>query len=281
MCHSTTLADLLRDGQRRLHGAGCDSPGLDAEILLREALSATREQLFASLPEPVETPVQTRFDESIRRRSAGEPVAYITGHRAFHRYEFAVDERVLIPRPETEWLVEWSVRWLRANLVGRGTVIDVGTGSGAIGISIALETNGAHQLVASDASREALDVARRNRDDLGAAVDLVAGSVLDWCRGPVDLLAANLPYLRPDQAHSGIASEPEVALFAGQDGFDLNRQLLAQASEILSSPGGLILEIDPAQEGTARDCARRWFADSDIRTERDLAGEIRYLIVER
>lgn len=279
--HQYTVANLLRDGQHKLRQAGVESPGLESEILLREALGATREQLFESLQSPARGSAAKTFNRMIDRRCDGTPVAYITGRKAFYRHEFAVDESVLIPRPETEYLVEWSVAWLNRHGGARFTVIDVRTGCGAIGISVALETKGAHTVIGGEVSRDAVRVARENRDRLDAPVELVAGSVLDWCRGPVDLLAVNLPYLRPDQAHAGIAREPAVALYAGEDGFDLNQRLLQQASAVLNRPGGLIMEIDPDQEDLAVASAGHWFDGASVRIEQDLAGLARYLIIER
>jgi release factor glutamine methyltransferase len=275
-----TVSDLLREGTRELRKADSDSPGLDAEILLREALGVTREQLFEALPLGVRPDGSSRYRELIQQRIQGIPVAYIIGRREFYGRDFVVNEHVLVPRPESEFIVERAVAWLDHH-GGNRRVVDVGTGSGAIAISIACETADRHVVVGSDVSLPALSVARANRDAHHPGVHLVAGSLLEWWRGPVDFIAANLPYLRPDQAHVGIEFEPEIALYAGNDGFALNDRLIRQAAAILASPGRLIMEIDPSQADQALETGRAAFPGDDVMIQRDLAGSDRYLIVDR
>jgi release factor glutamine methyltransferase len=278
---STTVSDLIREGTRALRVSGSESPGLDAEILLREALNATREQLFDALPYPIQANAAQTYRELIARRTQGVPVAYIVGRREFYGCSFIVNEHVLVPRPETEYLVKRSLSWLNDHGSYPCRIVDVGTGSGAVAISVALEASRGHIVVGSDVSSKALAVALANRDALGATVEFVEGSLLDWCTDPVHVITANLPYLRPDQAHPGIEHEPAIALFAGEDGFALNRSLIKQAGTLLASPGLLIMELDPAQSELALDTARSEFTDAQSTTKADLAGLNRYLVVER
>lgn len=279
MRSAMTVSDLLREGNRTLRESGSESPGLDAEILLREALKVTREQLFDALPYPVRPAGATAYRQLLQRRASGIPIAYITGRREFYGHEFMVDEHVLVPRPETEFLVEFALEWLK-NRVAPCRIVDVGTGSGAIAISVALETGNQHCVLASDLSAEALDVAGNNATRLGARVQFTEGSLLDWLDQPVDLILANLPYLRPDQAHAGIEHEPSVALFAGHDGFALNRQLIEQAPDKLFSHGAVIMELDPDQHELAFAAASSTFPDSQVEIRADLAGTDRYLIIQ-
>jgi release factor glutamine methyltransferase len=275
-----TVANILREGTQQLREAGSESPGLDAEILLREALEVSREQLFDILPYPIRNHAITRYRELIARRVEGVPVAYIIGRREFYGHEFTVTKDVLVPRPETEFLVEFALEWLKRNPGSPRRIVDVGTGSGAIAVSIAIETAGQHHVAAADVSTVALEVARKNAENLQANVEFVEGSLLDWLDEPVDLILANLPYLRPDQAHSGIEHEPAVALYAGDDGFELNRRLLETAPALLKSPGAVIMELDPDQSELALETGRRTFPDASVEIKQDLAGTSRYLIIE-
>lgn len=276
-----TLRQLLHDGRQQLEQAGDETARLDAEVLLRHLLSIDRATLYARLPDPAPPDTVERYRDLIARRAAGEPVAYITGHREFMGLDFLVDRRVLIPRPETEYLVEWALAWLRER-GGDRLVVDVGTGSGAIAVSLAAHADDpALRVVGSDRSLDALRVAAINRDRLAPGrVALVAGDLLSWCRPGIDLVLANLPYLRPDQAHAGIAWEPAVALYAGETGFGLYEQLLPQVAARLRTGGAVGCEIDPSQRAIAIATARSHFPTARITVRPDLAGLDRYLIIE-
>ena len=242
-----------------------------------------RTRLYVRLLDPMAPRLQARFDELIERRASGEPIAYITGTREFMGLDFVVDRRVLIPRPETEGLVERTLAWMEKRR-DKLRIVDVGTGSGAIALSLERlhHSSPCPQIIASDVSKDALDVARTNRRLLGACrVQLVCGSLLDWTRATFDVIIANLPYLREDQRHTGIALEPDSALYAPELGFARYAELLRQSSFALA-PGGLMLcEIDPAQRGVALVQARDAHPHASVRVERDLAGLDRYLVVER
>lgn len=276
-----TLRQLLHDGRQQLEQAGDETARLDAEVLLRHLLSIDRATLYARLPDPAPPDTVERYRDLIARRAAGEPVAYITGHREFMGLDFLVDRRVLIPRPETEYLVEWALAWLRER-GGDRLVVDVGTGSGAIAVSLAAHADDpALRVVGSDRSLDALRVAAINRDRLAPGrVALVAGDLLTWCRPVIDLVLANLPYLRRDQAHIGIAWEPAVALYAGETGFGLYEQLLPQVAARLRTGGAVGCEIDPSQRAIAIATARAHFPTARITVRPDLAGLDRYLIIE-
>jgi release factor glutamine methyltransferase len=241
-----------------------------------------RTQLYIRLPEPMPAETSRLLAEIIERRAAGEPIAYITGKRGFMGLDFYVDRRVLIPRPETEGLVERVLSWIeRQDRPLR--IVDVGTGTGAIALSIDRLNRAAVKplIVASDVSREALAVARLNHERLGACrVQFVCGSLLDWARAPFDLIVANLPYLREDQRHTGIAQEPDSALYADDRGFALYAALLPQSAGLLAPGGYMLCEIDPDQRDTALAQAHDTHPSANIRVEPDLAGLDRYLIIE-
>lgn len=276
-----TIWDAIEDATERLEEAS-ESPQLDAELLLREATGLDRVGLFVRYSDPLPEAQDALFTELLARRLAGEPIAYILGRRWFRTIELYVDDRVLIPRPETEHFVELALAWLAARH-GPRRAIDVGTGSGAIVLALATEMGDRRpdvQIAGSDVSRDALRVAALNRERLGLheRVDLVASDLLAGLRGPFDLILANLPYLRPDQRHPSTRREPPVALFGGPDGFDLHRALLRQATEMLAPDGLYVGEIDPAQAEVAVAFAEAT-TGRDARIEVDLAGDARYLIV--
>lgn len=281
-----TIRQLVSEGRRRLEAAGDETARLDAEVLLMHLLGIDRARLYVDAAAPVAPDVARAYNASIERRAAGEPAAYITGKREFMGLDFTVDRRVLVPRPETEFLVEWALDRMAAWTDERRSrvVVDVGTGSGAIAVSLARLAPASSNLliVGSDASPDALAVAALNRERLAVgSVALVAGDLLRWCRPTIDLLLANLPYLRLDQEHSGLAFEPREALFSGKLGFDLYEELLSQASNLLAPDGALICEIDPAQRTLALEAAQRWFPEAHHEVRQDLAGLDRYLIIAR
>ena len=247
----------------RLRAAGIEDARAEASLLLAHALGASRTELLARPERIVDEADRARFNGLVDRRAAREPFAYIVGEREFYGRAFAVDPRVLIPRPETEVLVERALEalgGLRRRGIDRPLVVDVGTGSGAVTCTLALEARAA-RVVAVDASMAALAIADLNRRRLGLAerVHLVRGDLLSWLGRRVDLVVANLPYL-PGPAIASLAPEiaryePRRALDGGPDGADLLRRLLAQAPEALASGGVLLLELDPHEVDLVRRAA--------------------------
>lgn len=285
---SETANDVVRRGAARLEVAGIPSPRLDAEVLMRHTLDLDRTAYFLVRRDPLSPEARHAFEERVHRRLSGEPVAYITGTREFMGLPFAVSPAVLVPRPETELLVEWARAWL--NDRSKSVVIDVGTGSGAIVLSVAarLDPSRGDVLIGADISDPALDIARRNRIRLAehgevASVHLVRGDLTRWCRGGVDLLLANLPYLRPDQfaGNPDLHAEPELALVAGDDGLALIRLVVADLRSLLSPGGAIGLEIDPSQAETVSQLLREALPDPQVMVRHDLAGLARHIIAYR
>lgn len=276
-----TIREALTEGVAILRDAAVDSPRLDAEVLLRTVLGWDRARLYAALVDPLPASDADAYRVLLAKRAAGEPVAYLTGEREFMGHPFAVGPGVLVPRPETETLIEWLVARVRAEpRWSTGLVaVDVGTGSGAIALALALELSQA-RVVAVERSADALPYARENRRrlHLERRVALVQGDLL----APVaaaDLIAANLPYLRPDQLHAGIEREPVEALVGGPDGLDPYRALLPQAAAILRSPGLFAAEIDPSQSGAMLALCRATFPTATTTVHPDLAGLDRFVTV--
>jgi release factor glutamine methyltransferase len=223
-----SISQALSDATAALTAAGCDTPRLDAELLLSFVLGVGRERLVIDADSELDGEVLARFAEVVARREAREPVAYILGRKAFRRIAVSVDRRVLIPRPETELLVEVALS------LGRGArVADVGTGSGAVALSLKEERPDL-SVVGVDISRDALAVARSNAAELGLDVEFVQADLLEGVPGEFDAVLANLPYVAEGSALPPEIEgyEPELALFGGPDGMDPVRRLLAMLDAV-------------------------------------------------
>lgn len=263
-----TVGEALEAARDALAAAGVDAPRLDAELLLEEATGLSRAALAASPDAPVDPPSARAFAELVRRRLRREPVAYILGRRGFRHIELAVDRRVLIPRPETELLVELALE------LEPERVLDVGTGSGAIALAVADELPQA-RVLATDLYPEALDVARANAECLGLAarVELVPGSLPR--EGAFDLLLANLPYV---SAREWLELEPELreyeprgALVPGPTGLEAFESLLGELSVSAVSVAAIGLEVGEGQATLVAELVRRAGFDR-VEVRPDLAG---------
>ena len=270
----------------RLRAGGIDTPYLDAAVLLAHLLGISKERLFAEYPEPLAEADRARFERLLERREAGEPVAYLRGCKEFYGRPFLVDRRVLIPRPETELLVQAALDLGDAAAAAAGGNLaahDAGTGSGAIAVTLQLERPG-WRVSASDLSPAAVTVALCNRDRLGAAAlalqvcDLLPPAPAHW-----DLIVANPPYLTSAEV-AGLRGrgwpEPALALDGGAGGLEPSRRLIACARRRLRPGGVLLLETAAARaDALARELERHGFAPHELR--RDLAGLPRVLIARR
>ncbi len=276
------VAHLLAGATRLLDAHGSLSPRLDGEVLLAHALDVERAWLSAH-PQHVLDAMQRRtFDVFVERRSRGEPVAYITGRRSWYDLELEVTPDVLVPRPETEGLLERALAWARGRTVA--AVADIGTGSGALAIALARALP-ATRLYAVDISAAALTVARRNalRHDVSARITFLSGDLLRPLVEPVDLLVANLPYIGEEEfetvARDVREFEPRVALVGGAEGHEALARLLARAPKRLNPGGAIFLELGPPQAGAAITAARHAFPGAEVRLECDYAGLTRYLTI--
>lgn len=262
------VAAMLRAACRRIDP-------VDAEWLLAHALEKPRGWLYAHADDPVDASVRQRFEALVDGRAAGEPVAYLTGTRGFWTLDLHVTADTLIPRAETERLVELALARLAPDEASR--VADLGTGSGAIALAIASERPRA-RVVAIDASAAALEVARRNAAHLGITVDFRQG---DWCSAlgdaTFDLVVSNPPYLAEHDAHrwqGDLRHEPEAALVSGRDGLDAIRNIVGSVSAHLRDGGWLLLEHGWEQGPSVR----ALLVDAGFRqvaTQQDLEGRDR------
>lgn len=257
-----------------------EDASLESEILLRHVLGINRVQLYTDLGSDLSPEQEKALDELLERRCRGEPSAYITGHREFYGLDFIVDRNVLVPRPETELLVEKALE-LAENYAVR-TIFDIGTGCGAIAVSLAVNLPGVI-VYGTDISPEALEVARTNcrRHDVAERVVLLNGSLLEPLKENVDMIIANLPYVRyADIPRKGpLSYEPEMALHGGKDGLDIIRALCFQAGEKLNESGILVLEIGEGQAAAITDILNDTFHSGTINIYRDLAGIERVVIL--
>jgi release factor glutamine methyltransferase len=255
---AATLRERVAEGRRRLMASGLApaDAALDAEVLARHALGWDRATLLTRGADPPPRSFIEEFTAAVARRAAREPVAYITGHREFWGLDFEVTPDVLIPRPETELVVEAALA-LRERM-RRGRILDVGTGSGCLAVALAAELPGA-RVAASDTSRAALALARRNaeRHGVAARVSFLLADLLTGIRGPVDLLVSNPPYIPRDaDLPPEVAKfEPSAALFAGPDGLDALRRLIADAPPVLAPGGTFIVEFGFGQADSVRSMA--------------------------
>lgn len=270
-----------------LRAHGIASPRLDAELLLGHILHKSRTRLAIESNQPISPEELTAFRELLELRRIGRPVAYLIGHREFLGHDFVVGPGVLVPRPETELLVEHAMEMIDRLWPDRAVrVLDLCTGSGAIACSLALSTDPARvHITASDISVEALAYARINARNLGLEnrVTLVRGDLLTWTRGPWDLIVSNPPYLRPDQidGNQEIAAEPRLALDGGNQGIEIIASILEQTPGIVSNRFGMLIELDPDHASLARDLAMRHLPDAHSSIRTDLAGRDRYLVIDR
>jgi release factor glutamine methyltransferase len=290
---SVTIGLAVVAATQRLGSAGLDTPRLDSEVLLGHVLGLTRAGLYTHSGRRLSDDDRWAFEELIDRRFKHEPVAYLVGRKAFYGIDLAVDERVLIPRPETELLVDLARDVLgqaihAAKRQGRSasvTMADVGTGSGAIALAVA--ANMADALIyAIDISPAALALAKQNATQLGLAqqVTFLHGDLLTPLSQPVDLIVANLPYvaeaewgaLAPDIADF----EPALALSGGPDGLTFIRQLLQQAPDRLSVHGVLLLEIGAGQGSQVAKFATEAFPDAFVEVLTDYGYRDRIVRVQ-
>lgn len=244
-----TVAERLAAARRMLEAAGIPpaEARLDAELLARTSLGWDRATFFVNLRKPMDPAAEPRLAALLERRARREPAAYILGVQEFWGIDFEVTPAVLIPRPETELIVEEALA-LYGYSDPPATIADVCTGSGCLAVVLAREFNGA-TVIATDISEPALDVARRNaaRHNVAARVGFRATDLLDGVPGNIDLIVANPPYVglgdRPNLQPEVSDHEPEVALFAGDDGLDVYRRLLPQTRARVAPRGHVIIEI--------------------------------------
>lgn len=277
-----TILRVLEWTEQRFRERGVGAPRLDAQLLLAHVLGRDRVYLYTHFDQPLAAAELAAYRALIQRRLSGEPVAYLVGTKEFRSLELAVDARVLVPRPDTETVVEAALALLPA---GGGRLVDVGTGSGAIALALK-QARPELEVLAVDRSADAAAVARANAERLGLAVEVLEGDLLApvAARAPLLAVVSNPPYIPTAQIESLAAEvrrEPRLALDGGADGLVVIRRLIAEAPPLLGAGGALVLEVGVGQAPsvTALFAADgRWSAAA---ATRDLAGIERVVAARR
>lgn len=274
---SATVAAQLEEARRRLAEAAIEEPRRTAESLLGFVIGCDSSRLFAHPERELTAHEAERFGRLVERRAAGEPTQYLLGVREFYERDFEVSPAVLIPRPETELLVEVLLERREKN----ARVLDVGTGSGCIAVTLACERP-AWEVCATDISAAALAVAQNNAYRLGARVEFRHGDLTEpFADESFDVVVSNPPYVaqrdRPTLSRE-LRWEPESALFAGEDGLDVYRRLVPAAARVLRPGGLLAMELGYDSLPGVRELLEEW---DDVETRLDLAGIIRVALARR
>ena len=276
-----TLGEYLTD---KIKNLPVDLTELDVQILLAHVMGHPRTWLLAHLDSPLTPAKADAANQAFSRLEAGEPLPYILGHWEFYGMDFDITPDVLIPRPETELMVEKAIKWLAAS-PERRTVADIGTGSGVIAVTIAMHAPDVN-ILATDISPKALQVARHNAEKFHVhhRIEFLECDLLPAGRRSetFDLLCANLPYI-PSQTLRDLpifGREPTLALDGGEDGLDLYRRLLAIAPDRLAPGGMILLELEATQGIQALNLAYDKFSDASIQLKQDLANHDRLLEIQ-
>lgn len=286
-----TIQQAITEGALRLHASGIDQERRTAGLLLCHITGVDRTHLLTKSEEQIGEQQFHAYLALVERRAAGEPLQYLTGHQEFYGLDFLVTPDVLIPRPETEFLIERVINLVECAKYESPTIVDIGTGSGCIAVTLALHIPQA-RLIATDASPSALDVARTNAERHGVSNrieflegDLLAplgGRALD---GAIDVLASNPPYV--DEEHPELIQrevskwEPHQALFGGVDGMEFYRRLLAEGLNYLRSGGYLVVEIGYGQLDSISEAVAASSSWKLVDVTRDLQGIPRTLTIEK
>ena len=278
-----TVSTLIKAVTAQLSAVGIEDPSINARLLIRQAFSWSATHQLSNLSKIAPTDQLPLLESLVARRINREPLSYITGKTEFFKRQFTVDERVLIPRPESEQLVAQAINYVRKYGIENPRIADVGTGSGAIAISIALEMPSA-EVFASDISSEALEVAHMNARKLGAEVGFTTGNLLGTLQGKFDIIVSNPPYIQSQIIKSlepEVLREPRIALDGGPDGTKVIAPLLEEIQKKLK-PGfsAAYVEIDPPIADIALKIAQAKFSHAEVSILTDLAGLIRCISIE-
>ena len=281
-----SLREVIQNTHRVLEAAGIPDSRLEAEVMAMNQMRLSRQDIFSNQESEVAPQQEQELAATVERRLTREPLAYILGVREFYGINLLVNSNVLIPRPETESLVEHA---LFMALMGMETtelvIADVGTGSGAIAINLAIHLPSA-RIYAFDSADSALDVAAYNirAHNVADRVTLGKGDLLEPLQEPVDLIVANLPYIptaRIPTLQPEIQWEPKTALDGGEDGLDQIRRLLSQAPGKVKKQATILLELDPEQVPAVEALTKRHFPDADTIVEQDLARLDRIFVINQ
>ncbi len=278
-----TLQQLCQQAAEQLEAIDVDAPHLSAEVILAHALNISRTQLLTRLDQSPSPEELALFQANLTRVLKDEPLAYVVGHREFYDLDLITDQRALIPRPETECLIEFALAHF-ANHPGP-IIADIGTGCGGIAVTLAKHLPRA-RVIAADLSAEAVDLARENAVRHGVAdrIDFRVGNLLEPVTESLDLLAANLPYIDdkdwPFLQKTIRGHEPKMAFLGGPDGLDLMRAMLKDAPRVVKAGGLILMEIGAYQGDDVTAIAQPHFPSAQITVRPDYAGLDRLVVIE-
>jgi release factor glutamine methyltransferase len=281
-----TLRELVRQTHKILDASNIPDSRLEAEVMLMSVMSMVRHGLYSAQEIEASVQQERELEQMVQRRLKREPLAYIVGQKEFYGITLMVSPSVMIPRPETELLVEHALFMALMGMETRDPVLaDVGTGSGAIAVNLAIHLP-AFRIYAIDSSEGAIDVASYNirAHNVVERITLLKGDVLEPMPEPSDIIVANLPYIpsnRIRRLQPEIQWEPKEALDGGADGLDLIRRLLSQASHKLKDHGSMLLELDPDQVPAIQEMAHQLFPNASTHIEIDMAGQNRLLVINQ
>ncbi len=284
-----TVTEIIIHGQEQLLDKAT-LPMLDAEVLLAFLLGKNRAWIIAHGTDIVSIDHERQYNNLIGRRAAGEPMAYLTGHKEFYGLTFQVDESVLIPRPETEFLIDETLRIVKDHYgtVNRARILDIGTGSGCIALTLAKQLDKQAQVIATDISADALAVAYENMKSLQADVELLHGSLYEPLPdgiAPFDIIISNPPYLTTEESERrtpdtiGLGYEPLSALVADDAGFALIEQIIRGAAQWLVPYGFVLLEIGDAHAEKITQLTAEILPEHTITIHQDFGRKDRFAVI--
>ena len=282
-----TIKKVLTNSKKSLSPTS-KTPHLDSEVLLSYALGKPREWILAHPEREITKNQEKKFLGLVKKRKAGEPVAYLTGHKEFYGLDFVVDKRVPIPRPETEMLVEEIIHCTRdAGVPPAYCIVDVGTGSGCIAITLAKHLSHV-KIIATDISQDVLQVAKKNakKHQVDKQITFIKGNLLESClknikQFPSPIIVANLPYLPQkiyDSTDKSVQQEPAQAHLGGKKGSELIEKFLKQAVQL--KPSVIFLEFHYQYKNELEKIAAKYFTHQKIKFKKDLQGKTRFLIIK-
>jgi release factor glutamine methyltransferase len=266
-----TLQEALNFAKSALSSRNVEDAGLESEVLLRHALGIDRTQLYLTLKEELTPEQEKTFRELLERRLSGVPLAYVVKHREFYGLDFYINQDVLIPRPETELLVEKALELAKNKPIH--TIADVGTGSGIIAVTLAVRLPDV-KIYATDISEKALAVALFNAEKHGVVyrITFLKGDLVRPIPEPCDLIVANLPYVKRAEITPPIAAEPHQALDGGKEGLDVIKRFCREVKTKLTPGGYVLMEIGRGQSETVKKYLLSLYPDAEIEVYKDMSG---------